>query len=133
MSIFRRIVARQDPVSFEGEHYRLPLSGGTGLGKPLKLILHPIREHIPVYLGAEGPKNVALGAAICDGWLPMFLSPYRMGDMYGDALAIRNADFEIAAGATVIIDDDVDRALDQVRQNVGFLRRRHGREKLQRA
>ena len=115
-----RLSARQDPVSFDGKHYQLPLPGGTGLGKPLKLILHPIREHIPVYLGAEGPKNVALGAAICDGWLPMFLSPYRMGDMYKDALAIRNEDFEIAAGVTVIIDDDVDGALNQIRQNVGF-------------
>ena len=110
----------KDPVSFDGKHYQLPLPGGTGLGKPLKLILHPIREHIPVYLGAEGPKNVALGAEICDGWLPMFLSPYRMRDMYKDAMAIRSKDFEIAAGVTVIIDDDIEGALNQVRQNVGF-------------
>ena len=120
VSIFRQIVARQDPVSFDGKHYQLPMPDGTGLGKPLKLILHPIRDHIPVYLGAEGPKNVALGAEICDGWLPMFLSPYRMGGMYKDALDIRNRDFEIAAGVTVIIDDDVEGALDQVRQSVGF-------------
>ena len=120
VSIFRKIVAREGPVAFDGKHYQLPLAGGTGLGKPLKLILHPVREHIPVYLGAEGPKNVAMGAEICDGWIPMFLSPYRMMDMYKDAMRIRNQDFEIAAAVTVIIDDDVQRALNQIKQNVGF-------------
>ena len=120
VSIFRRIVARQGPVSFDGKHYQLPLPGGTGLGKPLKLILHPVRERIPVYLGAEGPKNVALSAEICDGWIPMFLSPYRMMDMYEDAMRIRNQDFEIAASVPVIVDDDVPRALNQIKQNVGF-------------
>ena len=120
VAIFRRIVSREGPVSFEGKHYQLPMPGGTGLGKPLKLILHPAREHIPVYLGAEGPKNVALGAEICDGWIPMFLSPYRMMDMYRDAMRIRNKDFQIAAAVTVIIDDDVQRALNQIKQTVGF-------------
>ncbi len=96
------------------------MPGGTGLGKPLKLILHPVRERIPVYLGAEGPKNVALGAELCDGWIPMFLSPYRMMDMYKDAMRIKNSDFEIAAAVPVIIDDDVERALGQIKQNVGF-------------
>ena len=120
VSIFRKIVAREGPVSFDGKHYQLPMQGGTGLGKPLKLILHPIRERIPVYLGAEGPKNVALSAEICDGWIPMFLSPYRMMDLYKDAMRIRNKDFEIAASVPVIIDDDVQRALNQIKQNVGF-------------
>ena len=120
VSIFRQIVAREAPVAFDGKHYQLPLPGGTGLGKPLKLILHPVREHIPVYLGAEGPKNAALGAEICDGWIPMLLSPYRMMDMYKDAMRIRNQNFEIAATVTVIMDDDVDRALSQIKQNVGF-------------
>ena len=120
VAIFRQIVSREAPVSFAGKHYQLPLPGGTGLGKPLKLILHPVRERIPVYLGAEGPKNVAMGAEICDGWIPMFLSPYRMMTMYEDAMRIRNADFQIAASVPVIIDDDVQRALDQIKQNVGF-------------
>ena len=71
VSIFRSIVARKAPVSFQGEHYQLPLQGGTGLGKPLKLMQHPLREHIPLYLGAEGPKNVAMAAEICDGWIPI--------------------------------------------------------------
>ena len=120
VSIFRKIISRDGPVSFDGKHYQLPLQGGTGLGKPLKLILHPVRERIPVYLGAEGPKNVAMSAEICDGWIPMFLSPYRMMDMYKDAMRIRNTDFEIAAAVPVIVDDDVQRALDQIKQNVGF-------------
>ncbi len=120
VSIFRTVVERREPVAFDGEHYKLPLPGGTGLGKPLKLILHPAREHIPLYLGAEGPKNVALSAEICDGWIPMFLSPYRMMDVYKDAMAIRAPGFEIAAAVPVIIDDDLDRALAQIKQSVGF-------------
>ena len=108
MAIFRKIVAREEPVTFDGDHYQLPLDGGTGLGKPLKLMQHPLRDHIPTYLGAEGPKNVALAAEICDGWIPMFLSPYRM------------ADFEIAAAVPVVINDDVDKARSAIKQNVGF-------------
>jgi F420-dependent oxidoreductase-like protein len=120
VQIFRQVLARDKPVAFSGEHYQLPLEGGTGLGKPLKLILHPAREHLPVYLGAEGPKNVALGVEICDGWIPMFISPYRMMDVYKDAMAKRAEDFEIAATVPVIIDDNLDRALAQIKQTVGF-------------
>ena len=120
VQIFRQIVSRQEPVAFDGEHYQLPLQGGTGLGKPLKLMHHPIREHIPLYLGAEGPKNVALSAEICDGWIPMFLSPHRMIDQYADAMRIKTPDFEIAAAVPVVIDDDVNKARAQIKQNVGF-------------
>ncbi|MBT4492380.1 MAG: LLM class F420-dependent oxidoreductase [Gammaproteobacteria bacterium] len=120
IQIFRKIVARQDPVNFDGDHYQIPHAGGTGLGKPLKLILHPVRDHIPLYLGAEGPKNVALGAELCDGWIPMILSPYRMMDQYKDAMRIKAPQFEIAATVPVFIDDDVDRALAAVKQQVGF-------------
>ena len=120
IEIFRKIVARKEPVAFDGEHYQLPLPGGTGLGKPLKLILHPVREHIPLYLGAEGPKNVRLGVEHCDGWIPMFLSPYRMMDVYKDAMARRAKGFEIAAVVPVIVDDDLDRAMAVVKRDVGF-------------
>jgi len=74
------------PVTYDGRHYQLPLPGGTGLGKPLRSILHPYRAQIPIYLGAEGPKNVALAAEIADGWLPMFFSP-AMNGFYAAALA----------------------------------------------
>ena len=120
ISIFRDIVARKNPVSHDGKQYQLPLQGGTGLGKPLKLILHPVREEIPLYLGAEGPKNVALGAELCDGWIPMFLSPYQMDRMYGPSLERKPTHFDICAAVPVIIDDDVDRALSRIKQNVGF-------------
>lgn len=120
ISIFRKIVARDGPVDFDGKHYQLPLDGGTGLGKPLKLILHPMREEIPLYLGAEGPKNVALGAELCDGWIPMFLSPYRMDKLYGESLKHKRADFDICTPVPVIITDDIQQGLNSVKQNVGF-------------
>lgn len=120
IEIFRKVVARKAPVAFAGEHYQLPLPGGTGLGKPLKLILHPMRDHIPLYLGAEGPKNVRLGVEHCDGWIPMFLSPYRMMEVYKDAMARRAPGFEIAAVVPVHLDDDLDRAMMAVKQNIGF-------------
>ena len=120
IQIFRDITARDKPVAFDGAHYQMPYKGGTGLGKPLKLIQHPVREHIPLFLGAEGPKNVALGAELCDGWLPLFLSPYRMDALYGESIAHRPPDFEIAAGVSVIIDDDLPRALNSLKPNVGF-------------
>ena len=119
IEIFRKIVARREPVEFDGRHYQMPLQGGTGLGKPLKLILHPVREEIPLYLGAEGPKNVALGFELCDGWIPMLISPYRM-HIFDHALATMKPGFDIAAAVSVIVDDDVDRALAQIKQHVGF-------------
>ncbi|MDX1449682.1 MAG: LLM class flavin-dependent oxidoreductase, partial [Acidimicrobiia bacterium] len=67
VEIVRRIVAREDRVTFDGEHYTLPYPDGSGLGKPLKSTLHPRRSEIPIYLAAEGPKNVALAAEIADG------------------------------------------------------------------
>ena len=62
-------------MTADGEHYKLPLPGGTGLAKPLKSSIHPLREDIPIYLGAEGPKNIALCAELCDGWLSMLFAP----------------------------------------------------------
>ena len=66
-----------------GPHYPLPFPGGTGLGKPLKPIVHPLRADIPIILGAEGPKNVALAAEIADGWFPIFFSPRAMKVLRG--------------------------------------------------
>src|ERR671934_436990 len=73
--ILRDIWARNGPVTSVGPHYPLPLREGSGLGKPLKASIHPLREDIPIYLGAEGPKNIALCAELCDGWLALFYSP----------------------------------------------------------
>ena len=59
VEIVRRIVARDEPVEYQGRHYTLPYPGGTGLGKPLKSTVHPLRDDIPIFLAAEGPKNVS--------------------------------------------------------------------------
>ena len=73
VQIVRDVLAREKPVTNPGPHYPLPYPGGTGLGKPLKPITHPLRADLPIILGAEGPKNVALAAEIADGWLPDLL------------------------------------------------------------
>lgn len=110
VEIFRKVIAREEPVAFRGAQYQLPCAGGLGLGKPLKSITEPLRKHIPVLLGAEGPKNVALAAERFDGWLPIFCSPYKMG-IFDDSLVAASPDFEIAAMVNLIVDDDLQRAL----------------------
>ncbi len=130
IGIVRSIIAREKPVEFHGAFYDLPYSGGTGLGKPLKSTVHPRRTDIPIYLGAEGPKNVALSAELCDGWLPLFFSP-RPGSngFYRDAMAEGFArpgarrgfdDFEVVCPITVVPGDDVERAADKVRPNLAL-------------
>ena len=123
VEIVRRIVARGEPVEFDGDHYTLPFPGGTGLGKPLKSTIHPVRTDIPIYLGAEGPKNVALAAEICDGWLPLFFAPSD-DDFYRRALAegfdrpgARRsfADFDVAAVVPFVPNPDLEAAADMVR------------------
>jgi F420-dependent oxidoreductase-like protein len=96
VDVVRQVIARQAPVTNSGPHYPLPYPGGTGLGKPLRSITHPVRPHIPIYLGAEGPKNVAMAAEIADGWLPLFIDPAQIEPIYGAGLAVRKADFDIA-------------------------------------
>jgi F420-dependent oxidoreductase-like protein len=119
VEIVRAILAREAPLEHHGEHYDIPFSGSaaTGLGKPLKIIVHPRRADIPVYLAAIGPKNVELAAEIADGWLPIFFSPYRFKDAFGASLdagfaragAGKSLDrFDIAPTVTVIVGDDVD-------------------------
>ena len=106
-----------------GPHYPLPYPGGTGLGKPLKPIVHPLRTDIPIVLGAEGPKNVSLAAEIADGWFPIFFSPTHMGEFAASLAegfarpgARRTADdFEVIAFCPVVVDDDVERAADAFR------------------
>lgn len=96
LAIFRQVLARGGPVSFEGKQYTLPYRGpgSTQQGKALMSITHPLREDIPVYLGAEGPKNVELAMTAFDGWFPLLLPPDRF-DIYGDTLTLRRPGFEI--------------------------------------
>jgi F420-dependent oxidoreductase-like protein len=119
VEIIRRALERKEPLHFAGEHYRIPCANGTGLGKPLRLIVHPLRSRIPIYLGAEGPKNVELATQIADGWLPIFFSPYRP-EVYREALARKPQGFEIACPVTVIVDRDVERALGVVKTFLAF-------------
>lgn len=119
IGILRRAWEREAPVTNDGPHYPMPYDGGTGLGKPLKLITHPLRKSIPIFIGAEGPKNVEMCFEIADGWLPIFISPYRMG-IYKEPLAKRREGFEIAASVIVSVDDDLDKALYPVKMMLGF-------------
>src|SRR5438067_9223337 len=129
IGILRDIWARNGPVTSDGPHYPLPYQGAagladpTGLGKPLKASIHPLREDIPIYLAAEGPKNIAMAAELCDGWLAIFYSP-KHEDLYAGSLdegfardrARRSRqDFEVAAPVPLIVTDDPDSAMDAVR------------------
>ena len=113
IEILRRIWARQEPLAFEGEHYRLSLPG-TELGKPLKSIVRPLRSDIPIYLAAEGPKNIALATELCQGWLALFYSA-DSADLYADALAGASDDFEVVATVPLIVTDDEQAAADALR------------------
>jgi F420-dependent oxidoreductase-like protein len=126
VGIVRDVIARRAPVRSDGPHYPLPLDGDravvTGLGKPLKSILHPLRERIPTFIAAQGPKNIALAAEIGDGWLPLYYSPYHDADLYRPCLEEgfdrrggAPADFEVAPSVPFIVDDDVERAADTLR------------------
>jgi F420-dependent oxidoreductase-like protein len=123
IGILRDIWARRGPLTNDGPHYPLPLPGGTGLGKPLKSSIHPLREDIPIFLGAEGPKNIAMCAELCDGWLAMLFSPEHE-DLYRGPLQEGFAregarhtpeDFEVAATVPLIVSDDLDAAIDALR------------------
>ncbi len=125
VDIIRKVLAREAPVTNDGPHYPLPYSGpgSVGLGKPLKPIVHPLRADIPIWLGAEGPKNVAQTAEIADGWIPIFYTPDTAG-MYQPWLeegfarpgARRTREtFEIAATCHLEITDDPQAVLDMLK------------------
>jgi F420-dependent oxidoreductase-like protein len=117
-----RAALRREVVAHQGEHYRIPWDGpgATGLGKPLKLMLRPLRAEIPIYLAALGPKNVALAAEIADGWLPIFVAPERFEEAFGPSLAAAPPGFEIAATASVLVGGDVAALRDALRPHVAL-------------
>jgi len=121
VEIIRKVLAREEPVSSSGEHYPLPYTGdgAWGLGKSLKPITHPLRADLPIFLGAEGPKNVAMAAEIADGWLPLYYSPYRQ-QVYADQIAHAKPGFEIMQGVSINICDDVEEGLMPVKQNLAL-------------
>lgn len=130
VGIIRAIVRREGPVEFHGRQHDLPYTGddGMGIGKALKSTVHPLRTEIPIFLGAEGPKNVSLAAEIGDGWLPLFFSP-KEDAWYRERLKLgfeaagdpgKADQFEVASMLTVIPGDDVEQCADLVRPFVAL-------------
>jgi F420-dependent oxidoreductase-like protein len=121
VEIVRAILRRDKPLEHAGEHYRIPAAGGTGLGKPLKTIVHPLRPDLPIYLAAIGPKNVALAAEIADGWLPTIFAPahahvFRSSLAEGFARGGRDGSgFDIAPMCPVMVGTDVQACRDMLK------------------
>ena len=124
-----RMVWRREPVVYQGTHYTVPLPAarGAGLGKPLKLINHPVRERIPVMLAAIGPKNVTLAAEIAEGWMPIFYQPERAAEAWGSALAEGTGrrdpalgPLDVVASAPLAIGEDTEDLLDLARPQLAL-------------
>ena len=125
VQILRQILAREAPLIHEGEYFQIPYQGedATGLGKPLKSIIHG-RSDMPIYLAAIGPKNVTLTAEIADGWLPIFFSPEAYQETFQGYIEAgferagqeKNLDtFDIAPSVTVIIEENLEMAYNQLK------------------
>jgi F420-dependent oxidoreductase-like protein len=126
VELVRKMLRRDEPVRFDGRHYRLPAPGGTGSGVALKLGVRPLRGDLPIYLGAMGERNVALAAEIADGWMPLLFSPGR-ADAFLPSLdegfarrGGRPARFDVAPMVWVALGDDVQACRDVVRPQVAF-------------
>jgi len=119
VEVVRQVLRREAPVEVAGRFHAHPYRGadGTGLGKALKSITHPLRPDLPILLGAEGPKNVAQTAQIADGWLPLYWSPSRP-EVYGTT-TFREG-FLVAPMAQVKVCDDVAEGLLPVKMMLGF-------------
>jgi len=126
VAVVRQVLAREAPVTFDGEFYRLPLPAdqGMGLGKSLRSTVHPLRADLPIHLAAEGPRNIALTAEIADGWLPLFYAPRLDGEfrqLLDDGFGHRTAGssprerFEVTATVPAVLGADVEQAADAVR------------------
>lgn len=124
-----RQVWRRERVQYDGKHYQIPLPAdrGTGLGKPLQLINHPVRERIPITIAALGPKNVELTAEIAEGWQPVFFHPEKAETVWGEALAAGKAKRDPALGpldimvhASLAIGDNVEERLAWVKPQLAL-------------
>ncbi len=123
LAIVRRALAADAPVSYDGEHLSLPFDDGHGLARPFTSMVKPLRPDLPVVIGAEGPRNVALAREIADGWVATYYSPYH-DEHYRAALAEGAArpgarrtseDFEVIGAVPVVLGDDVEAAADKLR------------------
>jgi F420-dependent oxidoreductase-like protein len=123
VQIVRRAL-RRERLEFAGEHYTLPLPDGSG--KALRLTVHPVREHIPLYLAAVGPRNLELAGEIADGWLAVFFAPEHAAEQLarvaaGRAAAGKTLDgFDVVPTVPVVIGDDLAAAADQIRAYVAL-------------
>jgi F420-dependent oxidoreductase-like protein len=124
-----RQVWRREKVEYQGKYYQVPLPAekGTGLGKPLKLINHPVRERIPILIASLGPKNVELTAEIAEGWEPIFFHPEKAASVWGEPIAKGKAkrdpslgELQVYASPALAIGDDVDHMLDWVRPSLAL-------------
>jgi F420-dependent oxidoreductase-like protein len=124
-----RQVWRRERVSYPGKHYQIPLAAGrgTGLGKALQIINHPVRERIPISIAALGPKNVELTAEIAEGWQPVFFSPEKAQSVWGQALAAGRAKrdptlgpLDVMVAASLAIGDDVEDRLAWVKPQLAL-------------
>lgn len=121
VDIVRQALRREGPVEHHGTYYDIPYTGadGTGLGKPLKLILHPLRADLPLYLAAVGPKNIDLAFEIADGWFPVFFSPRRYDEIVPKDVVVR-PDFDICPILDVVVGPDVDACRAQVKPSIAL-------------
>jgi F420-dependent oxidoreductase-like protein len=111
VDIVRTALAREAPLEYAGDEFSLPLAGSE-LGKPLKLMIRPVQERIPIYLGAIGPKSVEQCARIADGWLPFMFNPELADELLAP---FRGTEVDIAPVVMICVDDDLDRARDLAR------------------
>ena len=121
VDVVRQVLRREQPVTLHGDYHPLPYDGpdGTGLGRPLKPILHPLRADVPILLGAEGPRNIAQTARIADGWLPLYFSPEHAAD-HAEALAGTGPGFTVAPLVHARVCADVTAGLASVQAMLGF-------------
>lgn len=125
VEIVRKAWSR-DVVAYEGSEFQLPAADGTGLGKPLKLMISPVQERLPVYLGAIGPKAIEQTGEIADGWLPAFFNPYDPDELLAalDRGLVRSgrdrSAVDIAPLVPVAVEEDAEAAQEAVRPFVAF-------------
>jgi F420-dependent oxidoreductase-like protein len=113
-----RAVVRRERLEHHGEHYDIPLRGGTGLGKPLRLMARPLRGDIPIYIAAVGPKAVAQALEIADGWLPIFWSPEKAPSVF-PLEGVRDG-FDIAPAVPTVVTDDVESGRNALKEYYSF-------------
>lgn len=121
VDVVRQVLRREGPVQLDGDYHSHPYSGpdGTGFGKALRPITHPLRADLPILLGAEGPKNIAQTSRIADGWLPLYWSPFRT-DAYSGSLTAAPDGFLVAPLVHAQVCDDVSEGLAPVRAVIAF-------------